>query len=138
MAEAIARAVVSARGATDIEVSSAGTSAWEGAPASDGALLVSMEHGLDLNAHRARVLSPEILERADVVLVMGPHHQERAHALGGAGRTHLLTHFASAGASRVPVGDPFGGDLDAYRATFRELDEAVRQVVDRVLAERSG
>lgn len=136
MAEAIARALAAERGLDDVRVSSAGTSAWDGAPPSDAALLVAMEHGLDLNAHRARVLSREILAEADLVLVMGPHHLERAETLGAEGKSHLLTQFASHGASDAPVADPFGGDLDAYRTTFDELRGTIAKVLDRVAAER--
>lgn len=138
MAEAIARQQATARGLTDLRFSSAGTSAWDGAPASDGALLVAMEHGLDLNGHRARVLTSELVSRADLVLVMGPHHLERAETLGGDGRSYLLTQFASRAASAVPVADPFGGDLDAYRRTFAELEAAVVQALERVAAERDS
>src|SRR5205085_2689188 len=49
LAEAIERKVAVERGLTDVEVNSAGTSAWDGAPASDGALLVGLERGLDLS-----------------------------------------------------------------------------------------
>jgi protein-tyrosine-phosphatase len=119
-------------------VSSAGTSAWDDAPASDGAMLVAMEHGLDLSAHRARMLSPEVLGAADLVLVMGPHHVERVLALGGEGRTHLLHEFATSGESRAPVVDPFGGDLETYRMTFRELEGAVTATISRLIAERQA
>jgi hypothetical protein len=42
MAEALARREAIERGLADVDVNSAGTSAWDGAPASDGALLVAM------------------------------------------------------------------------------------------------
>ena len=48
LAEAIARKVAIERGLPDVEVASAGTSAWDGAAASDGALLVGLERRLDL------------------------------------------------------------------------------------------
>jgi protein-tyrosine phosphatase len=138
MAEAIARASIAARGITGVEVASAGTSAWDGSPASDGALLVSLEHGLALETHRARVLSREIIDAADLVLTMGPHHAERANALGGDKTTHLLMQFASQGKDATPVADPFGGDLDAYRTTFAELETAVEKVLDRLVAEQGA
>ena len=43
LAEAIARKVVIERALNDVDIQSAGTSAWDGAPASDGALLVGLE-----------------------------------------------------------------------------------------------
>ena len=58
MAESIARRLMAQRGIVDLDVSSAGTNAWPDSPASDGALLVALEHGGDLGEHRARELSP--------------------------------------------------------------------------------
>lgn len=138
IADAIARKLVVERALNDVEVSSAGTSAWEGAPASDGALLVGMERGLDLSQHRSQALTRQLVENADLILAMGPHHLERVEALGGAGKAYLLTDFASHGAVSRPVNDPVGGELDVYRATTDELEQEVRRVFDRLLAERSS
>jgi protein-tyrosine-phosphatase len=137
LAEGIARREAIERGLIDFEVSSAGTSAWNGAPASDGGLLVALEHGVDLSGHRARQLTREIIEEQDVILVMGPHHLERAEALGGEGKSHLLTHYAAHGSSDRAVSDPFGGDLEVYRATYEELEREIRRVFDRIAAEHS-
>jgi len=138
MAEALARKVIIERGLTDADVASAGTSAWDGAPASDGVLLVGMERGVDLSTHRAQTLTPDAVRNADLILAMGPHHLERIEALGGAGRAFLLTDFASHGASSRPVNDPIGGELDVYRATADELDREVRKMFDRITVERSS
>lgn len=138
MAEAIGRRLAAERGLEDLRVSSAGTSAWEGAAASDGALLVAMEHGLDLGAHRARVLSREVVGAADLVLVMSPHHRDRVLVLGGEGKAHLLTDFAARSSEGRPVMDPFGGDLDTYRATFEELAQEIDRVFDRIAADRAA
>ena len=131
MAEAIARQLV-ARTGRDVIVSSAGTSAWDGAPASDGAILVGIERHLELGTHRSRALSPEIVAAADVVLVMGEHHLERVNALGGEGKAHLLADFAAGHHTGQAIADPFGGDLDRYRATADELEALIARVLDRV------
>jgi protein-tyrosine-phosphatase len=137
LAEAIARREAIERGLLEVEAESAGTSAWEGAPASDGAWLVALERHLDLSHHRARPLTRELVDSADVVLAMGPHHLERVLALGGDGKASLLTTFASDGNSEAAVADPFGGDLDAYRATTDELSTHIRLVFDRLLRDRA-
>ena len=137
MAAAIARRVASERGLGDIQVASAGTSAWEGSPASDGALLVGIEHQLDLNEHRSQQLTRELAAEQDIILAMGPHHLERIYALGGEDRAFLLTDFASRGSSQRAISDPMGSDLDVYRTTFQELDREIRRVFDRLLAERA-
>lgn len=134
LAEALARREAIERGLGDVEIASAGTSAWDGAPASDGALLVAMERGLDLASHRSQQLTRELVQSHDVVLGMGPHHVERAEALGGEGRTHLLTAFAGGPAAGRAINDPFGGDLEQYRETLAELQGEIRKVFDRLTA----
>ena len=137
LAEGIARREAIERGLIEFEVSSAGTSAWNGAPASDGGVLVALEHGVDLTGHRARQLTREIVQENDVILVMGPHHLERAEALGGEAKSHLLTHYAAHGSTDRAVSDPFGGDLEVYRATYEELEKEIKRVFDRITAEQT-
>ena len=136
LAEAIGTRVATERGLRDVIVSSAGTSTWDGAPASDGALLVGLERRLDLNSHRARQVSREIVGENDLVLAMGPHHAERLTALGGEGKTHLLTDYAERCTSGRAIVDPFGGGLEIYRSTADELERVVELVFDRLVSER--
>src|SRR5437764_7065505 len=138
LAEALARKVAIERGLSELDIASAGTSAHDGAPASDGALLVAMERSMDLSQHRAQTLSRDLVREADLVLAMGPHHLERIEALGGAGRAYLLSDFASHGASARPISDPIGAELDVYRATADELELEIRRVLDRITAERGS
>jgi protein-tyrosine-phosphatase len=141
MAEGIARRVASERGLSDLVIASAGTGANPFPPgtpmpefgASDGALLVSLENGIDLGAHRARPLTRESVGNADLVLAMGDRHLARVAELGGAAKAHLLTSFASHGAAASSIEDPFGGDLAAYRATFEQLDREIRAAFDRLV-----
>lgn len=136
LAEAIARKIAIDRGLTDLDVASAGTSAWDGAAASDGALLVGMEHGLDLSHHRAQLLSRELVSNADVVLAMGPHHLERVQALGGTNNAYTLTGYASHGKNDRAISDPVGAELSVYRATYQELEQEIRRALDRLTADR--
>jgi protein-tyrosine-phosphatase len=133
LAEAIARRELVRRGRDDVSVRSAGTSAWADAPASDGSLLVALEHGLDLSTHRARVLSPELVAASDLIVTMGAHHLDRVESMGGVGRAYLLTQYTHPTREAHAIADPFGGDLDVYRATYRELEQELRQALDRWL-----
>jgi protein-tyrosine-phosphatase len=137
MAAAIARKIAADRGLVDLEIGSAGTTAWDGQPATDGALLVGIERQLDVGSHRSRTLTRELVDAQDLILVMSGHHQERAEALGGGGKTFLLTTYASHGAEDRSVADPFGADLETYRSTADELEDAVRRAVDRLAAEQA-
>jgi protein-tyrosine-phosphatase len=117
----------------EVKVTSAGTGAWDGAPASEGAYLVGLERGLDLSGHRARLLTRELVEQADLILTMARHHRARVDELGGEGRVFVLGEYAGKGGDEVS--DPFGGDLGVYRDTCQELEALAAAVAERLAAE---
>ena len=136
LAEAIARKVAIERGLPEIEAASAGTSAWDGAAASDGALLVGLERRLDLGNHRSQQLTRALVEGSDLIFTMGPHHLERVEALGAGDKAYLLTSYPAHGGAGRTIGDPMGAELDVYRATADELEVEIRRVFDRLTATR--
>jgi protein-tyrosine-phosphatase len=136
LAEALLRREVGARGLDHVRVSSAGTGAWDGAPASEGAYLVGLEHELDLSAHRARLLTRDMVRTADVIFTMSRHHRARVQELDPEARVVLLGEYAGRSGPEAEVSDPFGGDLDVYRLTYAELDELVRVAAGRLVEER--
>lgn len=138
LAEALLIRALTERGMKDVTVTSAGTGAWDGAPASEGAYLVGLECGLDLSGHRARLLSRELVERADLILTMARHHRARVDELGGEGRVFVLGEYARRAGDDVEVSDPFGGDLGVYRETCSELTALTAAVADRLAAEKTG
>jgi protein-tyrosine-phosphatase len=130
LAEALARQIAARRGIEDLNVSSAGTNAWDNAPATDEALLVGMERGLDLTGHRARKLTPAIVSEADLIFVMTPGHIEPVKQMGGRGKAHVIDEYAS-GATQG-ISDPYGGDLETYRHTADTLEEELEKLFDRL------
>ncbi len=135
LAEGIARKILVDRLRDDVDVSSAGIDAWDGGAATDEALLVGIERGLDIGSHRSRKLTREIVRDSDLILTMSPQHLTVARRLGGEEKTHLLSQYASAGESDRIIRDPFGGDLEAYRSTADDLQGQVQLAIDRFLNE---
>lgn len=131
MAEALARKIAKRRGIEDLNVSSAGTNAWDNVPATDEALLVGMEREIDLTPHRARKLTPAIVSEADLIFVMTPGHVEQVKQLGGRGKVHVIDEYAS-GTANQGVTDPYGGDLEAYRRTADILERELEKLFDRL------
>jgi protein-tyrosine-phosphatase len=136
LAEALLRRTLEQRGVDGVSVTSAGTGAWDGAPASEGAYLVGLERGLDLSGHRARLLTRELVEEADLILTMARHHRARVDELGGEGRVFVLGEYGGREGDEAEVSDPFGGDLDVYRDTCAELEALVTAAVERLVKER--
>jgi protein-tyrosine-phosphatase len=135
LAEVIARRMANEAGRSDIIVSSAGTQAWDGSPASDGSLLVGIERGLDLSAHRSRRLTIEIIRESDVILVMAPSHLAQVKEMDATANAHLLGGFVAGDEPGATVQDPFGGDLQAYRETADDIEKALTGVLDKLPAQ---
>ena len=136
LAAAIARSELAALGWTCVEVRSAGTSALDGLPASEGSLGAAERHGLDLSHHRTTLLTAEVVAWADLILAMGPGHTGRALELGGERKCALLTAFAEGTEEEdeegLGVSDPFGGDDEAYERTYEALEELVGRTLRRL------
>ena len=126
-----------------------------GAPALPGAVQTAAEFGIDLSAHRARVLEPGALGGIELAVGFEPAHVAGAVAAGASpDRAFLLTELAQvleldvlpwpensdslearvahanarrfAGA-RLPraVADPVGGSERMFRQTYDEIDRMV-------------
>lgn len=138
MAEVIGRALVDEKQLSGVTVASGGMAADSTSGASEGSLLIAMEHGLDLSRHRSRQVSAAMLADADLILTMSPSHLVAVEGMIGQGRAHLLSTFATSGRSERPISDPIGGDITVYRETFEELHDLIDRALDRVAAERKS
>lgn len=131
LAEAITRRMFSVAGRPDLEVSSAGIQAWDGSSATDGAILVGIERGLDLSEHRSRMMTTEIAAENDLILAMAPQHVTRIKELNPDANVHLLAGYATGDESRT-IQDPFGGDLESYRETADDLERELAGLLERI------
>ncbi len=132
LAAAITRHAIARRGWTHVRVQSAGVSTAPGVPASDGALAVALEQGLDLASHRSQPLISELIEWADLILGMGPSHLVGVAELGGAEKTALVTDFLDDDALGTAIEDPFGGTLEQYRDVYLQLEHAIHGLLSRL------
>jgi protein-tyrosine-phosphatase len=119
--------------AARVEVLSAGTSAWEGQPASEGTRDVAARAGVDLASHRARRATTPLARAADFVFVMEPLHRVALEALGVPGeRVHVLSEWPEPGDPGLPVSDPFGGSREAYEECWHRIQLHVRRITPAV------
>ena len=112
------------------EAASAGTFDALGHPASENAVRAVKELGLDLSRHHSQPLTAELLESADMIVVMTAEH--RFHLLEVfpevGNRVFLIKSF---GTSKVPadVSDPYGGSLNTYKKIRDEIDRALSDLI---------
>jgi protein-tyrosine phosphatase len=124
IAAALMDAQFKLRGRTDVAALSAGTDVGgdaDGRGASDLAAEVVREAGIDLGAHAAKPVTPALLGRADWVFVMERSQLERIVELLPEERSRVRVLDPAGG----DIGDPFGGDLETYRAARDRIADAV-------------
>ncbi len=124
MAEAILRSLLAPELADLARVSSAGTGAAEGMPATSLAVQTCAENGVDVGTHRSAPLTAAKIRAADLILGMEPHHVDHARRLApdATNRIHIVTERgAFSGAKSEGVLDPMGGSADQYRDTFNRI-----------------
>ena len=125
MAEGILRSLLPADLAGQVVVTSAGTAAHDGMPATAYAVQATAARGIDLRRHRSRELTAATARDADLILGMEPGHVERVLELApdAAERTHLITAQGADAGRPVTQGiaDPIGGALDEYDDTFNKI-----------------
>ena len=114
MAECLLNALAREQGA-QVCAASAGLCAPDGAPASEGALFAMRRRGLSLEGHRARTVTREMLEDADLVVCMGQSHLIALRARFPGLSTPLRAF------DDPPVSDPYGGDAAAYERAAGDI-----------------
>jgi protein-tyrosine-phosphatase len=113
------------------KIESAGTWAVEGAPANQKTQQVLAELGLDLSAHRSRMVTREMLAAFNLILVMEPGHKEalQIEFPEAANRTFLLSEMIGLS---FTIMDPVGGEIEGYRATAREIDHILIEGLEKI------
>lgn len=109
---------------------SAGLFAQYGVRASPEAIEILSERGLDLRSHLSRPLTRELVDAANVVVVMtGAHRDQLADAFPGAREKVFLLRSFDPKAEDADIRDPYGMAPEAYRRAYREMDAAMPELL---------
>ncbi|MFC1698823.1 low molecular weight protein arginine phosphatase [Candidatus Omnitrophota bacterium] len=139
MAEGLLQAALKDKG--DYDIISAGVAAPQGMRPTAETVQVMSEQGLDISNHRSALLNNEMIEQADLILVMELRHKVTIANLAPAaeGKINLLAEFGRMeGEYRLvnpDIADPIGKPLNFYRQVFKIIQEAVERTT-RKLAEQ--
>ncbi|NLI16070.1 MAG: low molecular weight protein arginine phosphatase [candidate division Zixibacteria bacterium] len=137
MAEGIAKKIAKEKGLDNFIISSAGTGAVDGYPATDYAIEAAKHWDIDISSHRSKALTKQMAGDADLILTMAPEHAEWVISMDKNLKdiTYVLKGFPEPyrrGQARVD--DPIGGNLEQYNQTFMELDEILRRIFPDIVA----
>ena len=138
MAEWQLKALLWEKPITGMQVGSAGLIALPGNSASFNAVRVAREHSISMAEHKARPITAELIDDADLVLVMESHqgHELIADHPQASEKILLLRHFARYGSRERGISDPYGRNLEAYRFCFEDIKECVESLHEWLLEAR--
>jgi len=134
MAEALMRKSLRDLGKNDIAVSSAGVSAMSGMPPSDETIALMEREGLDVAGFESDALTNDMIDDADLVLVMEAMHKEAVieRVSAARGKTFMLKEYGSpaesCASSTLDVPDPIGRPMEDYEYCF----DAIKKHVERI------
>jgi len=106
---------------------SAGTAARDGSPADPRGIGAARDLGLRLDGHRSGRLNEQLVERADLILVMDYLNEADVVARfpAAAGKVRLLGTFLGEPARPPEIRDPYNGSVEDVHASFRAIARAV-------------
>lgn len=134
MAEAIFKKMLEEKGLQGIQVSSAGVSVFYPSSASEQAVSVMSERGIDLTQHQSRQVTESLIEQADIILTMTRNHKQvllRMHPQAE-NKIFALKEYAYGVGDMddMDISDPFGLSVDSYRLCSDEIFYALKKILE--------
>lgn len=112
----------------NVLIDSAGIFASIGDGAADNAKTVMKKRGIDLSLHRAKPLTEELIDMADVILVMTYAHKMLIENMA---RDKVFTLLEYAG-DEGDIADPYGGDEEEYEEVADEICDALVDIAEKL------
>lgn len=96
----------------------------------EGRAAIMILYGSDLLAsHQSKKITPDLIQTADLILVMSPRMKIGLPAE----KTYTLKEYAG---DTGDIADPFGGDVNAYLKTAKDISGAVDKIIPKLSRQR--
>jgi RpiB/LacA/LacB family sugar-phosphate isomerase len=115
-------------GRTDCQAISAGVGAVDGQPPSPHAVRALKELGIDISRQNSRMLTPDLVERADYIFGMTHSHVDQITLLfpQAAEKTFLLREFdETLDEFEKDITDPIGGSYETYAYCRDQIEQGI-------------
>lgn len=136
MAEGMFRDMIHNRNLENvIKTESAGIYASTGQPASPQALEAMGNKFIDISNHKARQITREMLQKADLILAMTKSHKRNILAMDESlkYKTYTLTEYAYKDLeSHADILDPYGLPVEEYEKSLINIEKALINVIDKL------
>ncbi len=136
MAEYLLRSALAKEGVTDIDVASAGVAAYEGEKALAHTRSFMASQGYDLEPHRTRRLTREMIDEAELILLADRSHLASAMMIAPeASEKFVLMATLDPHADSDEIADPYGGGDDGFMRAYQVIKRGSQALAEK-LAER--
>jgi protein-tyrosine phosphatase len=130
MAEAILRNKLKAQKIRWWECFSRGMQADVGGNLSENSRIVLAENGISTTKFKPQQLTQAAIEKSFVAITMT---ETQKQVLIGCGNIQSVKDICG-----FDIPDPYGGNLDVYRATYKALDLACDEIIKKVILPNSN
>jgi protein-tyrosine-phosphatase len=147
MAKGLLKKLISERkdlASEKIKVTSAGTSTFSPRGTTKETIEVMSREGIDISKHLPQSLTDEMIEEADLILVMESFHKDAIikRTPQAKDKVHLITEFCRPeGEERLvnpDVPDPIGRPIEVYEESFKIIKEAIERIVKKLWPEEKA
>ena len=116
-------------GKSNASVSSAGLGALAGHPAAEHSVELMADLGLDITSHKARQLTPDMIESSDLILVMEQGHKRAIDSLEPAarGKVYRLCEWRDA-----DIPDPYRQPREAFEEALVLIEQGVNDWAEKI------
>lgn len=115
----------------NVLIDSAGVFAGIGERATDEAVKAMAKRGIDLSGHRTKPLTDELIDMADIILVMTSAHKQLIESMAK-GKVFTLLEYAG---DEGDIPDPYGGDDEEYEETAQAIYDALVDIAEKLPVE---
>lgn len=134
MAEGILKKYLKDLGKDDIEVTSAGVHAIDGASPTKETIDVMKKEGIDVSNFRSKALTDELVKKADLILVMTSYHMDEiiARSPEAVSKVHMIKQFGvnceEKACEDLDITDPIGMDKNFYEEIFSVIKKEMERI----------
>lgn len=114
------------------QVHSAGVWAVDDHPASENAVAVMAERGVDITGHIAHTINSDDVAEADLILVMSSEHERMIRNTWPQYEWKVYRLSEMAG-KRKDIRDPYGGPIEEYRECADLISDYIEKGFERIL-----
>lgn len=137
MAEGIFISLLKDNNIDNINVSSAGISAFEGDSANEKAIYTLKNKGIDIESHMSRQLTKDIIENSNLILTMTKAHKrmilnalpEYSNKVFTIKEYVYINNNEDLTGKNLDIADPFGLDYNFYEKCAEEIEEYLQKII---------